>query len=113
MRDPMPHPDQFPTCRFFRRRQAGSALACVLVSCGIAAQAHADSPFSCPAPRSMAPQKTAPIHQPSFAAGGPLDLTSDKAIWGLDGNGTLSGHVIVRQGQRVVKSEDAEYQTAD
>jgi LPS-assembly protein len=117
MRDPMPHPDQFPSCRFPRQRHAGTALlwvlGSVLVCCGVAPRARADTPFSCPAPRSMTRQKTAPIHQPSFAAGGVIDLTSDKAIWGLDGNGTLSGHVVVRQGQRVVKSDDAEYQSAD
>jgi LPS-assembly protein len=58
----------------------------------------------------MTRQKTAPIHQPSFAAGGPIDLLGDTIIYGVDGNGTLNGHVTVRQGDRVMKSDDAEYE---
>jgi LPS-assembly protein len=113
MRDPMPHPDQFPGLKFPRRRHAGPALACVLLCCGIAPQGHADSPFSCPAPRSAARQKTAPIHEPSLAAGGKIDLFGDTIIYGMDGNGTLNGHVTVHQGERVMKSDDAEYESAD
>jgi LPS-assembly protein len=112
MRDPMPHPDQFPTCRLPRRRwrQAGAALACVLACCGVAPRARADTSFACPAPRSAVRQKTAPIHQPGFAAGGPIDLIGDTIVYGADGDGTLTGHVTVRQGDRVMKSDDAEYE---
>src|SRR5580698_2639932 len=113
MRDPMAHPDQFPTCRFFRQRHAGWALACVLLCGTVALRAHADTPFSCPAPRSAARQKTAPIHEPSLAAGGKMDLLGDTISYGTDGNGILTGHVTVRQGQRVIQSDDAEYEAAD
>ena len=113
MRDPMPHPDQFPTCRFPQRRHLYPGVACILVCCGVAPWAQADTPFSCPAPRSGTRQKIAPIHQPSFAAGGPIDLFGDTIVYGVDGNGTLSGHVTVRQGDRVMKSEDAEYEATD
>ena len=113
MRDPMPHPDQFPTCRFSRQRRTGGVLACALVCGALVPRAHADTPFSCPAPRSAARQKTAPLHEPTLAAGGKMDLFGDTVVWGLDGNGTLSGHVTVRQGQRAIQSDDAEYQSAD
>jgi LPS-assembly protein len=110
MRDPMRHADQFPTCTLFRRQPVNAALVAVLICCWPAPRAHADTPFSCPAPRSVARQKITPIHQPSFAAGGPIDLIGDTIIYGVDGNGTLNGHVTVRQGERVMKSEDAEYE---
>ncbi|HEY1898563.1 MAG TPA: LPS assembly protein LptD [Steroidobacteraceae bacterium] len=63
----------------------------------------------------MKRQKTAPIHQPSFAAGGSLDLGADTFVGGLEGNGTLNltGHVVVRQGDRVLQSDDAEYERAN
>ena len=113
MRDPMAHPDQFPSLKYLACRRARLALVCVLVAAGLVPVARADNPFSCPAPPSVK-RKFSPIQQPSIATGGAIDLSSDKAIWGLDGStGTLSGHVVVRQGQRVVKSDDAEYQTTD
>ena len=108
MRDPMPHPAPFPTF-IFSRRHAGSALACFLACCGAALRAHADSPFSCPAPRSAVRQKTAPLQEPSLVAGGKIDLFGDTLVYGMDGKGTLNGHVTVIQGQRVMKSDDAEY----
>ncbi|HTY94894.1 MAG TPA: LPS assembly protein LptD [Steroidobacteraceae bacterium] len=93
-------------------RRVLTSVVCALVCGPLLSPARADSPFSCPAPQTAGRQKTAPIHEPSFAAGGILNLSMDKAIWGLDGNGTLSGHVVVRQGQRVVQSDDADYQSA-
>ena len=97
MRDPMPHPDQFPTFRF-SRRHAGSVLACVLVCCAALPRAQADSPFSCPAPRPAVRQKTAPLQEPSLAAGGKIDLFGDTVIYGMNGKGTVRGHVTVQQG---------------
>jgi len=105
----MPHPDQFPTYRF-SRRHAGSALACVLVCCAAVPRAQADSPFSCPAPRPAVRQKSAPLQEPSLAAGGKIDLFSDTLIYGMNGKGTLNGHVTVQQGQRTMKSDEAEYE---
>jgi LPS-assembly protein len=107
MRGPMPHPHQFPT---FTLRVAGA-----LVFCALASVAQADSPFSCPAPSSMARQKTDPVHEPTLAAGGPFNIDSDnKAVLRLEDRSlTFSGHVVVTQGQRLMKSDDAEYQSAD
>ncbi len=105
MRGPMPHPHQFPTL----------TLACALLLSSAATVARADSPFSCPAPRSVTRQKTETIHQPSFAAGGIIDITSDRRadLRLEDRSMTFSGHVVVTQGERLMKSDDAEYQSND
>src|SRR5665213_2478804 len=107
MRGPMPHPHQFPT---FTLRAAAA-----LVLCAVASVAQADSPFSCPAPRSMARQKTEPVHERTFAAGGRIDITSDDhgTVRLEDRSVTFSGHVVVTQDQRLMKSDDAEYASAD
>jgi LPS-assembly protein len=108
MRDPMPHPHQFPTF-------AGSLLCSglMLYSAGMAAHA-ADTPFSCPAPTSVARQKTAPVHQPSFATGGTFEADFDTGDYNpVTGKGTLSGNVVLHQGQRVVMSDNAEFESAD
>jgi LPS-assembly protein len=121
MRDPMPHPDQFPSFNRRPGRRVSTVSACAMV-CGALgagnliplAQAADPPPFSCPAPRDASRQKTAPIQQPSFTANGPIDLDADHSAWDVEHmHGTLSGNVVVRQGQRTVKSDDAEYQTAD
>ena len=118
MRGPMPHPDQLSGFRSAPRRGRRVSTACALVfcvgaCCAAGRSAQADTPSSCPAPRSATRQKTAPIHQPSIAAGGRIDLFGDSIDYGLDGTATLNGHAVVRQGQRVVHSDDAEYQSAD
>ena len=109
MRGPMSHRHQFPTLT------CCALLLCALALCAVAPKAHADSPFSCPAPRSVTRQKTEPIRPLSIAEGGAIEITSDKkAVYDLStGNTTWSGHVVLRQGQRVVQSDDAEYQGAD
>jgi LPS-assembly protein len=101
MRGPMPNAHLFPTF--------------ILLAGALATLAHADSPFSCPAPRSMTRQKTEPVHEPSFAAGGPFHLSGySKAVLSLDQSTiNASGHVVVSQGQRTLKAEDVEYQSAD
>ena len=102
------------------RLQFRTLICCALLLgaialCAVAPKAHADSPFSCPAPRSATRQKTDPIRQLSVAEGGAIEITSDKkAVYDLStGNTTWSGHVELRQGQRHVQSDDAEYQGAD
>jgi LPS-assembly protein len=109
MRGPMSHRHQFRTLI------CCALLLGVLALCGVAPKAHADSLFSCPAPRSATRQKTEPIRPLSFAEGGEITITSDKnAIYDLsNGNTTWSGHVVVRQGQRVIQSDEAEYQGTD
>jgi len=87
-------------------------LACVLICCAAVPRAQADSPFSCPAPRPAVRQKTAPLQEPSLAAGGKIDLFGDTVIYGTNGKGSVHGHVTVHQGQRTMKSDDAEYEDA-
>ncbi len=113
MRGPMPHPHQFPSIKFALCGRAGAGLACAVICWALAAAAHADTPFSCPAPRAAVRQKTQPVREPNFVAGGVVDFSYDHATWGLNGNGTMSGHVTVRQGQRVIQTDDAEYASAD
>jgi LPS-assembly protein len=45
-------------------------------------------------------------------AGGKIDLFGDTVIYGTNGKGTVHGHVTVQQGQRTMKSDDAEYEGA-
>ncbi len=100
MRGPMPNAHLFPTF--------------ALLACALATVAHADSPFSCPAPRSMTRQKTEPIHEVSFASGGKLVIHMDRASYSLDGNTAhLMGNVSATQGQRKLRADTADYQTAD
>src|ERR1700743_181933 len=86
----MPHAASFPTSRI-SRWHAGSALILILVCCAAVPRAQADSPFSCPAPRSAVRQKTAPLQEPSLAAGGKIDMFGDTIIYGLNGKGTVNG----------------------
>ncbi|HEV2701322.1 MAG TPA: LPS assembly protein LptD [Steroidobacteraceae bacterium] len=71
--------------------------------------ARADSVFSCPAPRSAARQKTEPVHQPSFAAGGAIDFFATKISRAANGHVTGTGHVTAKQGERVMQSDSADY----
>jgi LPS-assembly protein len=108
MRDPMPHPHQFPTF----------ALALVFGGLVLGAAPRparaADTPFSCPAPVSAARQKTAPIHQPNFVTGGQIDASADDIGYNpVTGSGTLRGNVVLKQGLRIVKSDDADFESAD
>jgi len=76
----------------------------------VAPAARADNPFSCPAPRSLVRQKTEPVHQPTLAAGGKIVLEADDIKSSADGHETAKGHVIARQGERLMHSEDADYE---
>jgi LPS-assembly protein len=78
----------------------------------LAGPAQADAPYSCPAPRSTVRDKSQPVHQPSFADGGEIQLFGD-SIALLNGNASARGHVTVKQGDRTVNSDDAEYQESD
>jgi LPS-assembly protein len=115
MRRPMSNAHHFPTFNFAPRPRRGLSGVCAVIFCLLATAAQADSPFSCPAPRTMTRQKTDPIHETSFASGGPLEIFSDqKAVFGVDERTvTWSGHVIVTQGPRKVQADDAEYQSDD
>jgi LPS-assembly protein len=69
----------------------------------------ADTPFSCPAPRSAVRQKTQPVHEATFAGGGPIVLEADRINSVGEGHETAQGHVSATQGLRVMQSDDAEY----
>ncbi|MDB6087717.1 MAG: hypothetical protein JWN85_501, partial [Gammaproteobacteria bacterium] len=60
------------------------------------------------APTSTAPPGAAPAAK-GIASGGDIDITSDQAILGINGNATLTGHVEVHQGDREIKANQVEY----
>jgi LPS-assembly protein len=88
-------------------------VASALILLGAGKQARADTPFSCPAPRSTVRPKAEPLHQPSFATGGIISLDADTIIRGADGHATANGHVTATQGKRRMQSDDAEYEAAN
>ena len=89
----------------------GLARAALLLLAGVTLSAHAREPVSasCPAPGASRNASASPARLPRPTADDTFDITSDKAIWGLDGRGTLSGNVVIREGDRQVKAEDAEF----
>jgi len=40
---------------------------------------------------------------------GHIDVTSDQATLGVDGNATLQGNVVVRQGEREIRANEVQY----
>jgi LPS-assembly protein len=88
-------------------------VASALILLGAGKQARADTPFSCPAPRSTVRPKAEPLHQPSFATGGIISLDADTIIRGADGHASANGHVTATQGKRRMQSDDAEYEAAN
>jgi LPS-assembly protein len=74
--------------------------------------ARADDP-PCPSqnpaavqPGIASPTTTAPS---KVAEGGPIDVTADKSEFGIaDARGTLSGNVVVRQGEREIRTDQAQ-----
>ncbi|MGH8199623.1 MAG: LPS-assembly protein LptD [Steroidobacteraceae bacterium] len=89
---------------------------------GLISLVHADPP---PAPAASPTPQTAPAtpttHRPtgrgsatekSFASGGPVSITSDRMV-GVNGVLTLSGHVVVRQGNRTIKGSQVEYRRSN
>jgi LPS-assembly protein len=83
---------------------------------------NADSaPPACPSqttcsapPRATAASSTVPLTAPGslkqqLAESGPIEITADKSQFGLaDSKGTLSGNVVVRQGQREIRTNEAQ-----
>jgi LPS-assembly protein len=105
----MPHPHPLHSFRIARGWRAACGLGAALMAFAAGPVAHADSPFSCPAPRSVARQKTQPLHEPTLAAGGLIDFSAIKISGDQNGHLTGRGQVIAKQGQREMQSEDAEY----
>ncbi len=72
-----------------------------------------------PAARAEDPPCPTQIGQAAAAAGEPrsklaaddghIDVTSDQATLGVDGNATLQGNVVVRQGEREIRANEVEY----
>ena len=97
-----------PVCR------PGLVLTSLLLA-GALAPAYAGEPIraSCPAPGtgSTRPAAKTPtsLRLPRPTADDIFNAVSDKAVWGLDGRGTLSGNVIVSEGDRLIKADDASY----
>jgi LPS-assembly protein len=93
-----------------------------IVSFGtITSVAHADD-ASCPSqatppllsPRTAPASTTAPTGIGKIGAtGGPTDVTADHAIWDIDGKGTLTGNVDIRQGDREIKANQVQYDRND
>ncbi len=94
-----------PDCR------PGLVLAALLLLAGMVVPAHAGEPVraSCPAPGVAPRSRSSPTRLPRPTMGDTFDITSDKAIWGLDGRGTLSGNVVIHEGGRQISSKDAEF----
>jgi LPS-assembly protein len=71
----------------------------------------------CPAPAgslSSSIRAGAPAAPPRLpAADAPIDITSDDARLGVDGNAVLSGNVRVRQGDRRIEADNVEYDAED
>lgn len=81
------------------------------------APAQEPRPQRCPASsgsfesavRARAP---APALRPAPDRDAPIDITSDRAQLGVDGNAVLSGNVRVTQGERRIEADDVEYDAA-
>ena len=60
-------------------------------------------------PSQSANQTPTRLAETKPSAGGPIEITSDKATVGVNGNAVLQGNVDVRQGDREVRAQDAQY----
>ena len=69
----------------------------------------------CPAPTSVAsarPHSSTAATVASSANDSPIQLTSDAAQLGVDGNALLKGHVRISQGERQLSADEVEYNAA-
>jgi LPS-assembly protein len=65
-----------------------------------------------PCPTQLGPPAAAPVGEARgrpAADDGHIDVTSDQAILGIDGNATLTGNVVLRQGEREIRANEVEY----
>jgi LPS-assembly protein len=69
------------------------------------------TPMTAPTGQATAgtPARKPPLREESFAKGGKVDIRSDHATAGKNGMLTLSGHVVVRQGNRKIKASHVQY----
>ncbi len=105
MLPPRPLP---PLCRPSRPVQA-YRLALSLCAVALCGAVHADG-LLCPSDPASGRGPFAKETKPTLAAG--LDAFSDREILGLNGNLILHGNVVVRQGDREVHANDAQYDRA-
>jgi LPS-assembly protein len=95
----------------FMLRSSSFRIAIVLFGGGMMPLAQAADP---PCPSQIAPAappaNSAAVSAPAqLTQGGPIDVTADKSEFGLnDAKGTLSGNVVVRQGQREIRTDQAQ-----
>src|SRR6202045_3865431 len=65
-----------------------------------------------PCPTQLGPPAAAPVGEERgkpAADDRHIDVTSDQAILGIDGNATLTGNVVLRQGEREIRANEVEY----
>jgi LPS-assembly protein len=98
-------------------RMAGIAQAQALPAQDAAVAAVTAPTLRCPEPsrgRSGEPVRVTPMggvaaSGAADAADAPVDISSDSAILGVDGNASLSGKVRITQGNRRIEADDVEY----
>lgn len=84
-----------------------------LATGGLRVEAQTEPPWRCPAPSSLessqavATSEPAPAPTPSRPP--EVEITSDNAIVGLDGDAQLLGNVELRQGERRLSAQEVEY----
>jgi LPS-assembly protein len=65
-----------------------------------------------PCPTQLGPPAGAPVGEARSKPAADdrhIDVTSDQAILGVDGNATLTGNVVLRQGEREIRANEVEY----
>jgi LPS-assembly protein len=105
----LPPRSLLPLCSPSRRRQASRLALGLIASVSFCAHARADG-LLCPSSASSAMGPLTRETVPSLNAG--LDITSDRATLGVNGNAILKGHVVARQGDREVTAKEAHYDRA-
>jgi LPS-assembly protein len=84
-------------------------LFSIICSAASISSRAANDPLLCPAPAALVEADTPIIATKNNA----IEISSDEAELGVDGNAELSGNVIVRQGQREIRANDLQYSASD
>src|SRR5262245_37686844 len=92
-----------------RRRTSRASLLALLV--GIAASAHAEEQL-CGPPVEPLPSPAPASAESTESTDQDIEISSDSAQLGRDGNARLSGNVEVRQGDKSIRAQDVEYDAA-
>lgn len=102
------------------RRSCSLRIVIVVSFGGVLHSARAGEP-PCPTqsgqPGPLAEAKTAAAaagpHVPAGSEAGNVELSSDRASFGVDGRATLEGNVLVRQGGREIRADQVQYDSRD